>query len=256
MIDVPFLPADFPHPGAAALLLVISFLGSATTAAFSIGGGLLVIAAMSTVMPAAAVIPVHGAVMLGSNLGRAGLLREGIDWRRVGWFALGGLVGGAIGAQLVLTLPDAALRLAIAGFILFTQWGPKLVLPLGRGSFVAAGGISMVLTLFVGASGPFITALLAKVPSFSRIQLIATGGACMAVQHGFKVAIFALAGFAYWAWMPFIAAAIVTGFAGTFLGAKALRRLNEQRFRSVLKWILTAMAAYLTALALHGLFAA
>lgn len=237
--------------GTAALVIIclVSFLGSAITAAFSIGGGLLLIGTMSALMPAAAVIPVHAVVMTGSNGGRMALLFRHVNWSIVGWFAAGALVGGVIGAQLVFGLPERVLRLSIAGFILFTQWGPKVSLPLGRWFYALAGGLSMVLTLFVGASGPFMTAILAKVPQFSRQALIATAGACMTLQHSGKVLIFGLGGFDYGAWLPLMAAALMAGFAGTVLGTRLLKRFDEAFFRSGLRWMLSALAVWLIFLA-------
>jgi uncharacterized membrane protein YfcA len=229
----------------ALLIVATSFLGSATTAAFSIGGGLLLIAVMAAVLPAAVVVPVHGVIMVGSNAGRFAILRRAVDWPTVGWFAAGAAIGGAVGSQVVFGLPAPALRLAIAGFVLFTQWGPKVDLPLGRRSFVVAGTLSTFLTLFVGASGPFMTAVLSKMPGYDRVNLIATSGACMTLQHAAKVAIFAAAGFAYAPWAPFLALCLAAGFAGTFLGTRLLKRLDERVFRSALRWILTALAAYL-----------
>ena len=248
-----FLPAGLDSPLAAGIILAVSFLGSATTAAFSIGGGLLLIAVMTTLMPAAVVVPVHGVVMVGSNAGRFAILHRAVDWPTVGWFSVGALIGGLVGSQIVMSLPAAALRLLIAGFILFTQWGPKVSLPLGKRSFVVAGTLSTFLTLFVGASGPFMTAVLAKVPRFDRVNLIATGGACMTLQHTAKVLIFAGLGFAYAPWVPFIALCIATGFAGTILGTRLLKRLDERVFRFALRWILTALAIYLGIAGLNAL---
>ena len=247
-----FLPSAL-SPGAALVIVAVSFLGSAITAAFSIGGGLLLIAVMTTLMPAPAVVPVHGVVMVGSNAGRSAILRRGIDWPTVGWFSGGALVGGLVGSQVVFGLPATALRLLIAGFILFTQWGPKVSLPLGRPSFVAAGTLSTFLTLFVGASGPFMTAVLSKMPSYDRVTLIATSGACMTLQHALKVAIFAAGGFAYAAWLPFVAACLAFGLAGTVLGTRLLKRLDERLFRAALRWLLTALAGYLLVAGLASL---
>ncbi|GGY47409.1 sulfite exporter TauE/SafE family protein [Parvularcula lutaonensis] len=231
------------------IVCVVSFLGSAITAAFSIGGGLLLIGTMSALLPPAAVIPVHAVVMTGSNAGRSGLLLSHVDWRIIGWFAAGALVGGIVGAQVVLSLDPSILRLSIAGFILFTQWGPKFALPTGAPFFALAGSLSMFLTLFVGASGPFITAILSRIPEFSRQALIATAGACMTLQHGGKVMIFGLAGFPYSDWLPLMATALAAGFAGTFLGTRILKRIDEAFFRKALKAVLTALAAWLVWLA-------
>ncbi|MCQ8183984.1 sulfite exporter TauE/SafE family protein [Parvularcula maris] len=235
------------------IITLISFLGAAITAAFSIGGGLLLIGTMSALLPPLAVIPVHAVVMTGSNASRSALLLPHVAWPIIGWFALGALVGGTIGAQVLVTLPPEMLRLAVAGFILFTQWGPKVSLPLGAPFYSLAGGLSMFLTLFVGASGPFITAILAKIPSFSRLALISTAGACMTLQHGGKVAIFGLQGFDYGSWLPLMGAALAAGFAGTFLGTRLLKRFDEQFFRAALKWVLTALALWLIALAVGAM---
>ncbi|MEM0929816.1 MAG: sulfite exporter TauE/SafE family protein [Pseudomonadota bacterium] len=227
------------------IIAAVSFIGSAATAAFSIGGGLLLIGTMSVLIPPAAVIPVHGAIMVGSNAGRSALLLSHVRWDILGWFAIGALIGGLVGSQVVFGLPAGALRLCIAGFILFTQWGPTISLPLGARFYALAGSLSMFLTLFVGASGPFITAILSRLPQLSRMALIATAGACMTLQHSGKVAIFGLAGFDYGDWMSLMVAAIAAGFVGTFLGTRLLKRIDEQAFRSALRWILTIMALWL-----------
>ncbi|MEO1657433.1 MAG: sulfite exporter TauE/SafE family protein [Pseudomonadota bacterium] len=231
------------------IIAAISMIGSAATAAFSIGGGLLLIGTMSVLIPPAAVIPVHGVIMVGSNAGRSALLLSHVRWDIIGWFALGALIGGLVGSQVVFGLPANVLRLCIAGFIIFTQWGPKVSLPLGAPFYALAGSLSMFLTLFVGASGPFITAILSRLPQFSRMALIATSGACMTLQHSGKVAIFGLGGFDYSSWIHLMAVAIAAGFVGTFLGTRLLKRIDEQMFRSVLRWILTALAGWLVILA-------
>jgi uncharacterized membrane protein YfcA len=234
------------------LIAGISLVGSAMTAAFSIGGGLLLIGLMSAVLPPAAVIPVHAVIMVGSNGGRSGLLIRHVDWPIIAWFTAGAVIGGFISAQIVFDLPPRILRLSVAGFILFTQWGPKLRLPFGPPFYAMAGAFSMFLTLFVGASGPFITAILSRLPDFSRLALIATAGACMTLQHGGKVVIFGLGGFDYGPWLPLMGTALVFGFVGTFLGTRLLKRLNEALFRKVLRVVLTALAVWLVYLGLSS----
>ena len=61
-------------PGVGALVAVVllgaSFLGSFITVAFGIGGGGFFLAVLAALVPPAALIPVHGVVQFGSNLGR------------------------------------------------------------------------------------------------------------------------------------------------------------------------------------------
>ena len=53
----------------------------------------------------------------------------------------------------------------------------------------------------------------------------------MTVQHGLKIVVFGLAGFAFWDWLPLIAAMIASGFLGTVYGTRLLDRLPEESFR-------------------------
>ena len=84
-------------------LVIISFFTSALTAAVGIGGGVMLLAIMANLMPAAAIIPVHGVVQLGSNLGRLLTLAGLTDWRMAGWFSFGSVFGalaGVIGCEM------------------------------------------------------------------------------------------------------------------------------------------------------------
>lgn len=243
------LAADI-GPFAEIAVLATSFLAAAMTATFSIGGGLLLIGVMGVLAPATAVVPVHGAIMAGGNAARALVFLRGLDKPTFIAVAAGALLGAVLGGQIVTTLPATTLRLLIAGFILYSQWGPPLRLPFGRKSFFFAGTISTILNLFVGASGPFITALLAAVPHYDRINLQATAAACMTVQHGLKIVVFGVAGFLFAPWLPLILASIGMGFLGTLLGAKLLSRINEAQFRIALKGLLTALALYMIVLTL------
>jgi uncharacterized membrane protein YfcA len=241
-------------PGAELIVLLAAFVGSAVTAAFSIGGGLLLIAVLGSLAPATAVVPVHGAIMFGGNAGRAVVFRRGLDARTFLAVLAGALVGALVGGRIVTTLPATTLRLLVASFVLFTQWGPPLRLPFGKRSFVLAGAVSTVLNLFVGASGPFITALLAKVPHYDRIDLQGTAAACMTVQHGLKIVVFGLAGFLFAPWLPLILAGTAVGLLGTLLGARVLAAFDERAFRRALKWILTGLAGYMIASTMMGAF--
>ena len=52
-------------------LVALSFVTSLITATFSLGGGTLMVAVLAVVFPPAIVVPLHGAIQLGSNGGRA-----------------------------------------------------------------------------------------------------------------------------------------------------------------------------------------
>jgi len=245
------LPDGLPLWAAAAAVFA-SFFTSALTAAFGLGGGLALLAVMSTVFPAAAVIPVHGVAQLGSNTGRLLLQKTEVVWPIVLWFTAGGLLGAAFGGRLAVDLPAWALRAGVGAFILFTVWGPrpKSFSP-GPTSFFATGAIGAFLTMFFGATGP-IAATMLSATKLDRLNITATHAACMVAQHSVKIAIFGLLGFAYANWVLLIVAILITGFAGTVLGTRFLRRMPEALFKRGFRFVLTLIALYLLAAAAFG----
>lgn len=239
-----FLPDGLPL-WAAAAVIAAAFFTAALTAAFGLGGGLALLAIMSAVFPAPAVIPIHGVAQLGSNAGRFYLQRMDVVWSIALWFTAGGLIGAAIGGKLAIEMPVWALRAGVGLFILYTVWGPKPKgFSPGARTYFATGGVGAFLTMFFGATGPIAATMLAAT-KLGRLNIVATHAACMVAQHGLKIAMFGLLGFAYGAWAVLIAAILISGFAGTALGTHYLRRMPEQTFKNGFNFILTLIALYL-----------
>jgi uncharacterized membrane protein YfcA len=236
---------DAVTPSIALIVVVASFFTSALTASFGLGGGLALLAAMSAVLPAAAVIPVHGVAQLGSNASRFILQRRHVVWPIILWFGLGSLVGSAAGGRIYVALPEWLLRGAVGVFILLTVWGPKpKAFAPGPFSFFATGAIGAFLSMFFGATGP-IAATMLSATKLSKFEIVATHAAAMIVQHGLKILAFGYLGFAYAEWAFLIIAIVIAGFLGTWSGTKLLGAMPEKRFRTGFKLVLTAIAVYL-----------
>lgn len=247
---MPFLP-DNLDPLFALLLIGSGFITSAITAAFGLGGGVAMLAIMGFGLPVQSLIPVHGCVQLGSNISRAFVQRAHIDRQFIVIFAAGAIIGGVIGGLLVTDLPDLWLKLVIAAFILYSAWAPNarfsahpLLVPLG-------GVASTILTMFVGATGPFVAALINAVRT-DKLQIVATHGACMTLQHGLKIGIFIMLGFDFLPFLPLLGAILVAGFLGTLLGTKWLHTMQDAAFRRAFKLLLTALALLLIGQSLAG----
>lgn len=239
-----FLPENVPL-WAALLTVVAAFIAAALTAAFGIGGGLALLAVMSAVLPAPAVVPVHGVAQLGSNAGRFFLQLRDTVWPIVLWFSAGGILGSLAGGRLALELPVWALRGGVALFILFTVWGPKpKSFTPGAATFFATGAIGSFLTMFFGATGP-IAATMLSATRLDRLNTVATHAACMFAQHGLKILVFGALGFAYAPWVWLLLAILIFGFAGTYVGTHMLRRMPERVFRRGFRYVLTIIAFYL-----------
>jgi len=128
-------------PATGSVLVAAAFLTAAMTAFLGVGGGVVMLAVMAFVLPAPAVIPLHGIVQLASNGGRAGVLGRHARWDVVLWFVVGSVVGVAAGGRVAVALPDAILKLVLAGFILYAVWGPMPRFDRG-GPVTRAGGAS------------------------------------------------------------------------------------------------------------------
>jgi uncharacterized membrane protein YfcA len=238
----------------AILLVVVSFFTSFLTASVGIGGGVTLLAVMAQILPAAAIVPVHGIVQLGSNVGRAGLMWRDINKPLLIWFTGGSIIGAVIGGQIVVALPVAVLQLILGLFVLYATWGKMPVSSHKSSKNVGVGGaFSTLLTMFVGATGPFVAAIL-KPLGLGKLGQVATMSACMVVQHLFKVVVFGVLGFAFAPYLPLIVAMILVGFLGTVAGRRVLEKASERVFKHALNAMLTVLAVRLLWVAAQDLW--
>ncbi|TCL01510.1 sulfite exporter TauE/SafE [Shimia isoporae] len=236
MLDL--LPPDLSHAAALALLAT-SFAGSFITAAFGIGGGVAFLGACAILLPPAAIIPVHGVVQLGSNGIRALMFFRHIMWSTLPAFIVGSLIGVAIGGSVVVALPGWVVQSVVGLFILWVVFShpPRWMshMPL------VTGLISSFLTMFFGATGPFVAGYV-KALNLDRHAHTAAHATLMTIQHGLKVAMFGFLGFAFSDWALFIAALIATGAIGTWVGKHVLGRMTDLGFHRILNVILVLIA--------------
>jgi uncharacterized membrane protein YfcA len=239
-VSFDLLPENL-EPLMALALVALSFVTSLITATFSLGGGTLMVAVLALVFPPAIVVPLHGAIQLGSNGGRAMVQRAHIQWGFVKWIAAGAVLGTIVGGQFATLLPERLFTAVIAVFVLVTTWlpQPKVV---GRSPAIqfVGGAIISGLSMLVGATGPLVAVFLKGIPD--RQQLVATHAMLMTFQNAFKVVVFMALGFAFAEYLPLILAMVVAGFGGTAIGSKLLVKVPESAFRWGFKVILTLVA--------------
>ncbi|MEN9705532.1 MAG: hypothetical protein RLZZ393_1411 [Pseudomonadota bacterium] len=222
-------------------LMALSFFTSLITATFSLGGGSLMISAMALILPPAVVVPVHGCVQLGSNVGRAWVQRAHIQWHYILWVSLGALLGSIVGGRLAFVLPEKWFTLAIGAFVLVTTWLPTpRALTEHRAAQFVGGSIVSAVGMVVGAAGPLLAAFIRGIPD--RRQLVATHAMLNSLQHAIKIAVFAAMGFAFRAYVPLILLMVAAGFVGTTVGSRLLTRVPERIFRLTFRLLLSAVA--------------
>ena len=248
---VSLLPPAMPLLDAG-LLVAASLVTSFISAAFGIGGGFTLIALLALLLPPAALIPVHGIVQLGSNAGRVGIMLKKVVWRPILPFVIGTVIGAGLGAMVVVQLPPWAVQLALGIFII---WVVFAKLPPIQQRYILLGGlVSSFLTMFFGATGNFIAAMV-KTMNLDPVPHVATHSLMMTFQHLAKVLIFGLIGFQFGPYMILIIGMLISGFIGTIIGSRFLTKAGGRYFKPVLNTILSLAAARLIWAGVEGLVA-
>ena len=213
----------------AIILIATSTLTSMMTAAMGIGGGVLLLAVMASIVPVSALIPVHGLVQLGSNANRAVMTYRHIDWGLVRLFLVGAVIGALLAVFVVVQLPLMIIQLSVAVFILFMVWGPRLdrreVSSVG---VTSAGMVTTLVSMFVGATGPLVAAFVYRL-KFDKYRTVATFAACMSFQHLLKLVVFGWVGFLFIDWLALILVMVAGGFLGTWIGLRLLKKVPPEK---------------------------
>ena len=159
----------------------------------------------------------------------------------VGRLAIAALVGGLIGAGLLLALPERAFELVVPVLIAFAAVmvlaGPRLrerprFRPEGlRPGPVAAYTATAAYTGYFGAAGGVLAfAALSTIVDRPFHDVNAVKNTLSAVANGAAAAVFVLAGPVAWAYVVPLAAGL---FAGGLLGPSVARRIEARVLRVV-----------------------
>jgi len=230
------------EPATALFLFAASFVGSFITVAMGMGGGAMLLAVMASLVPPSALIPLHGVVQIGSNVGRAAIMLPHTHWPPVAGFAIGSILGVTVGGLVVIDLPAGVIQIGVGLFIIWSvlQKPPAWLIKLPA----LTGVISSFLTMFIGATGAFVAAML-KSLQLDRKAHVATHGVLMSLQHLLKIVVFGLLGFEFGPWLGFMLGMIASGFIGTLIGRRVLLRMNDEIFGKLLTAVLLILAARL-----------
>ena len=231
-------------------LCLASLFGSLLSASVGIGGGSLVLGMMALFLPPINLIPIHGAIQLGSNLSRTVIFIKHVSTKFTLMFLIGSFIGTIIGGKTFVSLPTPTLQILIALFILYSSWGPKIKTQTPKNIlFICIGGVSSFITMFVGATGPLVAPFVAA-SCETRQEVVSTHATLMSIQHGLKLLVFGFLGFSIGPFIPLLIGMLAFGLAGTYFGKIILNKLPEKMFRKLLKYILTMIALRLLFVAL------
>ncbi|WP_420382417.1 sulfite exporter TauE/SafE family protein [Novosphingobium sp.] len=169
------------------------------------------------------------------------------------------LIGGAIGAVLLLLTPSSVFARMVPWLVLFATaafaWGSFFrkpareedVVPMGK---VPAGAIQSVIAIYGGYFGGGIGFLMLAILAVAGVPVrsaAATKNLLAGVMNFTAVLIFLVSGEVRWLAMV---VAMVGALTGSWLGAMMLRRVNER----ALRFVVVAIGIALTVGLFHGGF--
>lgn len=224
------------------ILGIINFFTSALAGITGLGGGTILLGLMPMFLPASAIVPVHGASQLASNLSRVWFGRADIDLTHFRPFVIGALVGVVFFGTAVRFVQLELIPLFIAIYILCTQWSKTINRLLKKvENFYLLGFLQTGIGLFIGAPGPLHMPLLMKTYK-DNDTIVTVGSMMMSVVHIFKMVVYVLLGFKFLAYWQVIVCMIISASLGSWAGVKLRNRIPSHWLKITLPYILTAIA--------------
>ncbi len=248
------------------ILILAAFLTSMLSAVIGMGGGVTLLGIMAVLIPEGyMVVALHGVIQLVSNMTRTLVYREHVYRPIFKQFTFGIIPGLFLSALVIFGLVKVfgvnsaaeikidLLKPLIGIYILWFLYLRKKSQSINHTAFFWMGGLSGLVTVFIGAAGPLIAPFFIN-KDLTKENVIATKAACQSVGHLGKIPIFIfIFGVNYIAQWSVLLPLVVAVYFGTKFGKKMLGKLPESTFRMLFKVALTLIAIRLVAAELFHL---
>ena len=237
------------------ILIFAAFITSSISAILGMGGGIILLGIMAITIPEGyKVIALHGMIQLFSNSTRTFIFRKHLKKNILNQFFWGAMLGVGLSILIIIMLivyfnVDSANQIKIEilkPFIgLFIFW--NLFLKNSKkdtkgSSFIPAGFIAGVSSIFVGAVGPLIAPFFLK-KSLTKENIIANKAASQIITHTSKIPLFIyFFNMDYGAEIKILGPLIIAVYVGTNFGKKILSFIPEPLFRKLFKITLFIIA--------------
>ena len=236
-------------------LAISAILTSTISALIGMGGGVLLLALMTLVLPYQLLIPIHGIAQLISNGTRSLLLKHHVRKDFFLAFLLGTPIGSVCAYYLLNTINDSSTYyLLLALLILYSIFKPKRLpsIVLSLKGWCVLGILASIVAPILGATGPFIAVFYVR-DDLTKEQIIATKAAQQMLLHLLKIPLFLSLDFNYFQHLDLILVMVAGVVLGTFSGVKILDKMNEKVFRIIFKTVLFISAMRLIYKFVEGL---
>lgn len=230
-------------------------MGAYLSTVAGMGGGLLILASCSQIMPITAVVPLNGVFVLASQVARISQFHKYIAWEITRPFIPGSIIGTILGSFIYFSLPETAIALLLGTVMLWFCWVPSTPASkkISRNiphPYFWVGIIHTFLSTLAGVGGLFQSLMVNS--KLGRNEIVATIAATLFAMSLFKTIGYLLAGFNYLEFLPIILLSWVTGVLGTAVGKRSLHKISDNFFRQLIKAMVTIFSLRLFWQVLQG----
>jgi uncharacterized membrane protein YfcA len=230
-----------------ALLLIVVFLTATLSGVFGMAGGIVLMGVFTALMPVSAAMVTHGGVQLIANGWRAILHRRHIQWKIILIFLFGSILAAG-SLMLVSYAPSKAWIYLLLGLVPLLTWMPTAWGQLDAAKppqALTAGVIVTGMNLLAGGAGPLLDIFFVRT-ALTRHQIVATKALTQTFSHIAKIIFYgapllALKGATGLPPTWFFAVMAPLSMAGGWVGGLILDRLSDVGFKSLTRWLLTAI---------------
>lgn len=215
------------------ILMVVAFIAATLAAVSGFGGAAVLLPVLTIFFGMRLAVPILTVAQLTGNGSRVWFNRRELNYKVVGWFALGGVPMAVVGSFLFARAPMSLLTRTLGAFLiamaLWRRFRPHSTPKIPLRGFAILGAISSFLSALLGSVGPLMA------PFFLFYGLvkgayIGTEAFATVVMHVTKLVIYRQQSV-----LPL--AAIISGLVlgpvmilGSFTGKKILDRIPERVF--------------------------
>lgn len=227
------------------LVPTICFAGAYLSTVAGMGGGLLILATCSQIMPIGIVIPLNGVFVFAAQVTRTIQFHRHIAWHITAPFIPGSILGAVLGTVIYFSLSEVAIAIMLGSVMLWFSWvpsskGSRLIAEKIPQPYFWVGIIHTFLSTVSGAGG-LLQSLMVN-SKLGKESIVATIAGTLLAMSIFKTIGYFLAGFDYLSWLPVILLSWVTGIAGTTVGKHSLNLMPDIFFRRLIKTMVTIFA--------------
>lgn len=221
-------------------LIACALLTSIISGVAGMAGGVLLLSAMTFFLDIKAIVPIHGVVQMMSNSSRCWYLRSNVRLDLFWPYLVGAPIGFVFAYFILQNISQTHyLYLLISLLIFWALFKPKKLPEIRLRSYqwTVLGAVAGLQSALIGATGPLLAVFFLR-SDLKKEEIVATKAMQQLTTHFLKIPLFLSLSFPYEDYLILMSGMALTTVAGSFIGVKILKAVNEKSFQYIFRSLL------------------